>query len=239
MAETCAEAGREAQMTTNPAADGTNRDTSARAVGALLIGGAAAVFTVCSIVQGMGHSSMFSTSYPPPSSGFLDLLMNLTFFPGWMATVGLGLLGFKGLATPVTTSDRPGAAATRTATVADRAVVRKESPVLPAGNLTCQRLNCSMRGVPTQDERCGACGFAAVPLTAFRGDVMSAPGVAYNPTAAVQVEPESVASTPPVSAEDPDGELTCIRLNCDRRRLRTTAERCPSCGHHTALATSS
>jgi hypothetical protein len=113
-----------------------------------------------------------------------------------------------------------------------------ESDVLPEGDQTCQRLACAMRGVPTQDKKCVICGHFTVPLTAFRGALMSAPGVTYNPNAVKGVETESVPAASATALEHPDGEWTCIRLNCDRRGYRTRDERCPSCGHHTARATS-
>ena len=56
--------------------------------GVYYIGAGVAVFIVCSIIQGLAGSSMFSNYYT--STGFvLDLLVNVTFRPGWLATVGL------------------------------------------------------------------------------------------------------------------------------------------------------
>jgi hypothetical protein len=95
-----------------------------------------------------------------------------------------------------------------------------------------------MRGVPTPHQRCDVCGHFTVPLTAFGGALMSAPGVTYNPNAVEIVEAESVPAALSTPNEHPDGEWTCIRLNCDRRGYRTNDRRCPSCGHHTAPATS-
>lgn len=53
------------------------------------IAGGIAVFIVSSIIQAtMGGSSMFSMSYV--DRGFLaGLLVNVTFWPGWIFTVGL------------------------------------------------------------------------------------------------------------------------------------------------------
>lgn len=60
-----------------------------------LIGAAAGVFIVCSLVQGAFGSSMFSSQYSDP--GLVGgLLINLTYWPGWLATTfltGFGLLG--------------------------------------------------------------------------------------------------------------------------------------------------
>lgn len=56
---------------------------------ALCLGGAAAVFIICSLVQAAGGSSMFSSEYYPPDSALLDLAMNLTFWPGWLISLAL------------------------------------------------------------------------------------------------------------------------------------------------------
>lgn len=53
------------------------------------LGAAVAVFVVCSIVQGIGHSNMFSTSFPKPNNAFLEFAMQVTWWPGWIATIGL------------------------------------------------------------------------------------------------------------------------------------------------------
>jgi len=55
----------------------------------LLALGAVVVFIICSLVQAAGDSSMFTTSYPEPDSALLDIGMNVTFWPGWLATAGL------------------------------------------------------------------------------------------------------------------------------------------------------
>jgi hypothetical protein len=70
-----------------------------RAKGLLILGAAAAVFVICSIVQAMGDSNMFSTSYAVPDSAIVELLMNVTFYPGWILTVSLAALGIKTLVT--------------------------------------------------------------------------------------------------------------------------------------------
>jgi len=56
--------------------------------GGLILAGIA-VFVVSSIVQStMGDSSMFSMTYV--EHGFVQgLLVNVTFWPGWIVTVGL------------------------------------------------------------------------------------------------------------------------------------------------------
>lgn len=68
---------------------------SQRTVGIVMIGAAVVVFILASIVQGIGGSSMFSTTYAEPDNFVLDLLMNVTFWPGWLAT---GALLFGGIA---------------------------------------------------------------------------------------------------------------------------------------------
>lgn len=62
-----------------------SRTTKAAAYAA----GAVIVFIVCSVVQATGDSSMFSNSYAEPDSALLDIAMNITFWPGWLATAGL------------------------------------------------------------------------------------------------------------------------------------------------------
>ena len=56
---------------------------SKRAEVAIWLASAAAVFAVASIVQAAGGSSMFSTTYPDRGF-FMSLLMNATFWPGWL-----------------------------------------------------------------------------------------------------------------------------------------------------------
>ena len=79
----------------NPPATEAN-DSKSAATGLGLIGAAAAVFTVCSLVQGAFGSSMFSSSYRDP--GLLGgLLINLTFQPGWTLTILLAVAGLFSL----------------------------------------------------------------------------------------------------------------------------------------------
>lgn len=68
-----------------------------RAVGIGTIVAAGAVFVVASIVQAIGGSSMFSTTYAEPDSFVLDLIMNLTFWPGWILTAALLVGGTRTL----------------------------------------------------------------------------------------------------------------------------------------------
>ncbi len=60
--------------------------------------GAVVVFVVCSIIQVAGGSSMFDPSYDPSTGFVLGLLVNLTFYPGWLLTAGLVVSGVKELA---------------------------------------------------------------------------------------------------------------------------------------------
>jgi hypothetical protein len=53
-----------------------------------LIGFGIGVFVVCSIIQTVFGSSMFSGSYYIDSAGIIGaLLINLTFYPGWLVTI--------------------------------------------------------------------------------------------------------------------------------------------------------
>jgi hypothetical protein len=73
----------------------TRTATASRSMGLVYLAGAVAVFVICSIVQAAGDSTMFSTSYAEPDSAVLDVLMNVTFFPGWILTAGLVLAALK------------------------------------------------------------------------------------------------------------------------------------------------
>lgn len=68
------------------------------AVGIGYLAAAAALFLVCSLIQAYGGSTMFNTRYR--DQGFLKgLLVNLTFYPGWIGTLllaGAGLVGLFG-----------------------------------------------------------------------------------------------------------------------------------------------
>jgi hypothetical protein len=58
-----------------------------------MLAGAVAVFVICSLVQSAGDSSMFSSGYPADDSIVQSLLINVTFYPGWIATIALGGYG--------------------------------------------------------------------------------------------------------------------------------------------------
>ena len=80
-------------MASNP---GENEN---RAVGALALGGAVAVFVICSIIQASDGSSMFSGSYPASIGPVQEFLVNVTFYPGWGLTVVLAFVGVVKLVT--------------------------------------------------------------------------------------------------------------------------------------------
>jgi hypothetical protein len=51
--------------------------------------GGVVVFIVCSIIQAAFGSSMFDGSYYPSQVGIIGaLLINFTFWPGWLVTLG-------------------------------------------------------------------------------------------------------------------------------------------------------
>lgn len=79
--------------------------TGATFRGLLTIAAGAGVFILCSIIQGMGGSSMFSTTYSEPDNLVVDLLINLTFYPGWLMTVALISAGVAQLAAAVSSGD--------------------------------------------------------------------------------------------------------------------------------------
>ena len=69
-----------------------------RRKGGLLIAAGIAVFIVASIIQAVLGSSMFSSSYT--STGLVqDLLINVTFWPGWLLTIALIIAGARLLVT--------------------------------------------------------------------------------------------------------------------------------------------
>lgn len=45
------------------------------------------MFIVCSIVQGIGGSSMFTTSFEQPDNVVVEILMQARWWPGWILTV--------------------------------------------------------------------------------------------------------------------------------------------------------
>ena len=61
---------------------------------AVYAAGAVAVFIVCSIVQATGDSSMFSTNYYQPDNVLLEFAISVTFYPGWILTIGLLVAAF-------------------------------------------------------------------------------------------------------------------------------------------------
>lgn len=69
--------------------------------GLAYLAGAVGVFVVCSIIQSMGDTSMFSSTYYEPDNFILDLLIVVTFYPGWLMTAALAFGGvaaiFRGL----------------------------------------------------------------------------------------------------------------------------------------------
>jgi hypothetical protein len=56
------------------------------------------VFVVCSIIQGIFGSSMFDRSYSPSQAGIVGaILLNITFWPGWLLTIGCLLGGLRAM----------------------------------------------------------------------------------------------------------------------------------------------
>lgn len=66
---------------------------AARKQGFTYLGIAGAIFIGCSIVQAMGGSNMFSSSFTDPDNPILEFLMQLTWWPGWIAIGYFGLFG--------------------------------------------------------------------------------------------------------------------------------------------------
>ena len=64
-----------------------------RGSGVALLGVAAAVFIVCSIIQAACGSSMFASSYVDSGNALKGLLINLTFWPGWVLTGAFAVRG--------------------------------------------------------------------------------------------------------------------------------------------------
>jgi len=59
-----------------------------------LIAAGIVVFIICSLIQRAGGTSMFSTTYYS-TTAFMDLLLKVTWWPGWIATVGLIAAGCR------------------------------------------------------------------------------------------------------------------------------------------------
>lgn len=78
--------------------DPSERGAGARLGGSLLaIAAGVGVFIVCSIIQGAGGTSMFATSFKAPDNFLLELLVQVTFYPGWAITLGLIGIGVFGV----------------------------------------------------------------------------------------------------------------------------------------------
>ena len=76
----------------------TSSTSVERATGAVLLGAAVVVFIICCIIQAACGSSMFSSSYA--DTGLIKgLLINVTFYPGWLLTGALAVGGIKSLVT--------------------------------------------------------------------------------------------------------------------------------------------
>ena len=73
--------------------------SGSRLSGPALLGAAVGVFILCCIIQAACGSSMFSTSYPATDSTMKDLLINVTFWPGWLMTAALAIKGVAALRT--------------------------------------------------------------------------------------------------------------------------------------------
>ena len=73
--------------------DANDGAKAGRGTGLALVAAAFGVFIVCSLIQAAGGSSMFSASYADPDNFLLGLLMNVTFYPGWLLTGALTLGG--------------------------------------------------------------------------------------------------------------------------------------------------
>jgi len=73
--------------------------------GWLMIGGGVGVFIIASIIQALGDSSMFSTYYYETGNVVIDLLVNFTFYPGWILTGALIVMGVLALLSKGKTAD--------------------------------------------------------------------------------------------------------------------------------------
>jgi hypothetical protein len=61
--------------------------------GIISLCGGVGIFIIASIIQGIGGSSMFSLTYHQPDSVILNILMKISFWPGWILSVLLILGG--------------------------------------------------------------------------------------------------------------------------------------------------
>jgi hypothetical protein len=83
-----------------------------------MIAGGVAVFVGCSIVQAAGGSSMFESTFDDPDNAALAILMQVTWWPGWIVTVlliGGGVLGLINRQSATTSADDSTAAPATTA----------------------------------------------------------------------------------------------------------------------------
>ncbi len=88
---------------TQPASRPDAPETAAKAgTGLAYVAAGIAVFIVCVIIQAASGSSMFSTSYPADVSAVQDILINVTFYPGWIAAIGLVVTGVRSMVTSST-----------------------------------------------------------------------------------------------------------------------------------------
>jgi flagellar biosynthesis protein FliQ len=86
--------GQQGQQMQQPASGASRGGVSFNpAKGLPMIGVGIAVFIACSIIQAVFGSSMFSLSYVPSRVGILGaILINLTWWPGWLVTA-ISILG--------------------------------------------------------------------------------------------------------------------------------------------------
>jgi len=73
------------------------KKSSSPGVGIGMIVGAVAVFVICSIIQGAAGSSMFTQSFYSTGNALLDTLVSISWWPGWIASVGLLIGGIANL----------------------------------------------------------------------------------------------------------------------------------------------
>jgi len=66
---------------------------SGRAKGFAYLCLAVAIFICASIVQAIGGSNMFTNTFVAPDNVLLGLLVQATWWPGWLATILFGLRG--------------------------------------------------------------------------------------------------------------------------------------------------